>query len=266
MKADYIGYALAIIGLILSYYFYRKSIRIKEPVYAIKSNNLISGSKSNYEYLKVLYKNKKVENFTVSRFLFYNRGAETITKQDIETINRLRIIGKDEVEILDAKILQVNNPSNNFDLFLDKKPFIELKKKNYLIDFEYIDKNHGVVFEVIHTGLSSDDLYITGDIKGVQKILELPVQFMSASPTGKRIAILAGITFVPLLLVFSMAIFLAGIYFFDTSRIPEPEALSNKISIVLIMIFIVFGIIIQYYSLSKRLRGILPNGLEKFLD
>src|SRR5688500_3410655 len=91
MKADYIGYALAVLSLIYAYYHYRKGLKIKEPVYSIKSNNLISGSTSTLENLNISYKDYKVENLTVSKILFYNRGAETINRQDIETINPLKI-------------------------------------------------------------------------------------------------------------------------------------------------------------------------------
>ena len=72
-----------VIGLIPAYYFYRKSIRIKEPVYSIKSVNVISDYASKYENLTVSYKGEKVENFTVSKVLLCNRGAETIDRQDI---------------------------------------------------------------------------------------------------------------------------------------------------------------------------------------
>jgi hypothetical protein len=74
----YLGLALGGIGLVASYYFYRKSIRIKEPVYSIRSINVISGYSSVFENLEVSYKGEKVESFTVSRVLFFNRGAKSL--------------------------------------------------------------------------------------------------------------------------------------------------------------------------------------------
>jgi len=47
-----IGTILGVIGLVLTV----RSIRKKEPVYSIKSNNLISGSASTLENLNVSYK------------------------------------------------------------------------------------------------------------------------------------------------------------------------------------------------------------------
>ena len=83
-----LGLILAIIGIILQI----RSIRKKEPVYSIKSNNVISCYSSTYKNLTVSYKGEKVENFTVSKVLFFNRGAVTLNRDDIATLNQLRII------------------------------------------------------------------------------------------------------------------------------------------------------------------------------
>jgi Ca2+/Na+ antiporter len=62
-----VGAIFFIIGLIPAYYFYVKSIRIKEPIWSIKSNNLISGSVATLKNLSIAYKKHKVENLTVSK-------------------------------------------------------------------------------------------------------------------------------------------------------------------------------------------------------
>ena len=116
MEIDYLNYALGIIGLILAVVgivLSLKSIRKKEFVYSIKSNNLISGSISKLSNLVILYNTNQIENLTVSKILFYNRGSETIHQQDIKTINPL-MISSETCKILDASVLQVNHPSNNF--------------------------------------------------------------------------------------------------------------------------------------------------------
>jgi hypothetical protein len=180
----YLGLVLGIIGLIASYYFYKLSIRKKEPVYSIRSNNIISGSKSKYENLRVLYINKEVENFTVSKILFFNRGSETITRKDIETSYPLRVSTKD-CQLLDAFVLQINKPSNNFTLTWDKSgDFV-------YIDFDYLDKNQGGVVQIAHTGLSSDNIKVEGDIMGVQALPEVfsieTIDFDGPSPSWPRI-------------------------------------------------------------------------------
>jgi len=81
-----IGTVLGVVGLILA----KRGVKKKEPVFSIKSNNLISSSISILENLNITYKDYKVESLTVAKILFDNQGAETITRQDTETINPLR--------------------------------------------------------------------------------------------------------------------------------------------------------------------------------
>ena len=103
MTTEYIGIYIGIIGIILgaliSLYFYRRSIRLKEPYWSIISNNLIEGYSTKVENLKVIYKGEEVNNLTISRILFWNGGRETLEKKDIETVNRIRITGKKGVKI-----------------------------------------------------------------------------------------------------------------------------------------------------------------------
>jgi hypothetical protein len=130
-----VGAIFFIIGLIPAYYFYVKSIRIKEPIWSIKSNNLISGSVATLKNLSIAYKKHKVENLTVSKVLFFNRGQETITNQDINTVNHLSI-ASETCQILDAFVLQRNKESNNFEIAYDES------LQAVSIDFDYLDKNH----------------------------------------------------------------------------------------------------------------------------
>ena len=166
MQSDYLGYAIAFVtfavGLAVSYYFYKKSIRVREPVYSIKNNRLVSSDEIIFPNLKMSYKNKKIENFSVGKILFFNRGAETITKDDIDTVNHLKIVVKNDAKILDASILQMNNPSSQFTL--------EIEEHEVLINFEYINKNQGAAIQLLHTG-NLDDIEIVGDIKHVNKIV-----------------------------------------------------------------------------------------------
>src|SRR5688500_11435933 len=107
-----------IVGLIPAYYFYKRGIRIKEPVYSIKSVNLVSDNVVAYENLAVTYKGGKIANFTVSKVLFFNRGAETLYRDNIDTLKHLKIVSNPASNILDARILQVNNLSSDFQISL----------------------------------------------------------------------------------------------------------------------------------------------------
>jgi hypothetical protein len=164
MQIDPMAVALTIASLLATYYFYRKSVRIKEPYWAIHSNNLIQGYSSKLSDLRVLYKREKVENLTISKVLFWNNGADTIDRLDIMTANQLRITGVDKTKLLDVKLLAVNNPSSQFSL-----EFADDKSCAYL-SFDYLDNKQGAVIQVVHSGISSDDIIVTGDVKGVKAL------------------------------------------------------------------------------------------------
>jgi hypothetical protein len=109
----------------------------------------------------VLYKNETVANLTVSKIAFWNEGKDTIDRTDIETVNHLRIECAENIKILDTKILVCNNYSSQFSVNLSDD------QKYANIEFDYIDNKQGAVIQVVHTGRSSEDLRIAGNIKGV---------------------------------------------------------------------------------------------------
>lgn len=263
-----INYAGLVIGLILAIigiYLQIKSTKKKEPVYSIKSNNLLSGSSSTLENLTVAYKDQKVENLTVSKILFYNRGTETITSQDIDTINHLKI-SSETCKILDGSILQTTNMSNNFQVRYENKT------EYVYIDFDYLDKNQGVVIQIVHTGLSSDDLYVNGDIKGIQKLIHVaPEKFEKLKPAApmptRDKSILSIATFV--------ALIFWGLVIFARNYIRLLLYSNSPITNLLMVGGLMVGLMATVVPLAMltafiiRLfggRNIIPMGLKKFLE
>jgi hypothetical protein len=254
-----INYAIGILGLILAYYFYKKGERKKEPVYSIKSVNVISDYASKYEDLTVSYKGEKVENFTVSKLLFYNHGADTIDKADITTLNQLKIIGLD-CEILNARVLQASNSSIDFKLRLDRA------NSWVIIDFEYLNTNQGAVFELVHTGLSSEHLEIQGDIRNVQmisqidpkKLLSVPMQELDKRAT-RYISIIAGIWL-------SIALISP-----DTLAYENYDSFARSVVIGVNGLGLIATLFAGALALSTitnpfRKKFVIPKGLEKFFE
>jgi hypothetical protein len=155
-----LGIGGILIGGLFSLYFYRKSLPIREPRWAIRSNTLVQGNFSKFTDVTVRYKKQPVNTLTVSKIIFWNAGYTTIERNNIAAANPLRIQAKNGVEILDVKILSVNNSPSLLESVSAKD------KKATLITFDYLDKGHGALIQVIHTGASSSDLEIVGDIKG----------------------------------------------------------------------------------------------------
>ncbi len=264
MQIDYVNYALGILGVILAIIGIALSIRSikkKEPIYSIKSNNLISGSVSTLNKLLISYNNQKIENLTVSKILFYNRGSETINKQDIQTINPLRV-SSESGNILDASIIQVNHVSNNFYLNNDDEHDISF-------GFDYLDIGQGAVIQIIHTGLASEDLNIDGDIKGVQRLIQVPSdKLTSAKPMTKNdrrfltaVLICGGIT--------------TYLFLFDKSLLNSSFTSYPWMIGVLVLVILVLGgagiIIFILWTIAYILslfyaQNSIPKGLEKFAE
>jgi hypothetical protein len=254
-----VGVVLAIVGLIASYYFYKKSVRIKEPVYSIKSNNLISGSASTLHNLNISYKKRRVKNLTVSKILFYNRGAETINRQDIATINPLKI-ASETCTVLDASVLQVNNPANVFKVILEKG------SQDVFIDFDYLDKNQGAVIQVVHTGLSSENIGLYGDIKGVEKFVAIAPDRLrlglswQRSSAWKRLFV---VTVTVLTLLFSI-VGASVAYLWYLSVRYGPAGFFDPYTLTILIVFTALSAFpLMLLALQFASRNI-PSGLEKF--
>jgi hypothetical protein len=154
------GIVLGLIGLASGYIFYRKSLRIKLPMYLMRTENLIRDNVSSMSGLKITYNDHGIANLSITSILFWNNGSETIDEQDRVRSNPLRVSTNEGVQILDAKIAISNNQANRLSVNVD-----EQGNHAYLF-FDYLDKAQGGIIQVTHTGLSSDDLSLHGDIKG----------------------------------------------------------------------------------------------------
>lgn len=241
-----------IIGLIPTYYFYKKSIRIKEPIYSIKSVNVISDYASTYPNLTVSYIGEKVKSFTVSKVLFFNRGAIALDRDDLAPLNPLRI----EVssgKILDATVLQVNNPSSDFTVDLNRA--FQL----FMIDFDYLNQHQGAVIEVIHTGLSSRDIDVVGDMKDVKKLGRLSPLSMRIAPQSNLKRAIGNIALL-LLSLLTLTTLIVTAYEFFRSGING--FISYLFPTTLLLIALLLILAMSYSILFPR--TVIPKGLEKF--
>jgi hypothetical protein len=155
---NWISVIIGLIGIIFAIIFYIKSRKRKELCWIIISNNLIQESRNTIQSLSIRYKSKLISNLTVSKILFWNRGNETIYKCDLETINPLKIICKNN--ILTSEVIHKNNPSDNIRIITEKH-------KLSIIKFDYLNPRDGFILQVIHDGVSSNDITLQGDIIGV---------------------------------------------------------------------------------------------------
>lgn len=174
------GYAIGVVGLILSYVFFKKSKIEKRPCCINRSNNLIYKSHNRLSNLKIsaTYKGVDVETLSYTKVAFWNAGKATITNTDLSTIDPLRIEIDSEI-IYECEILYTSHKANGFNLDWSKD------NKTVYLKFDYLDFGQGVVIKIIHSGntasYTSSAVKINGAIKGATKI-ESP--HPSFSPTN----------------------------------------------------------------------------------
>jgi hypothetical protein len=152
---------IGVLSFAFSIYIYLKAKSRKCPMYYISSFQLLDSEIKNIKNIEIKYLDRIINNLTASKFAFWNDGKKTILEDDIPTSSPLKITSKDNIEIFNAEIKYVTNDSNNI--------VIKQSKKEIIIKFEYLDKYQGAVINILHSGQSSDDLIINGDIKGVGK-------------------------------------------------------------------------------------------------
>ena len=152
--ASIVAIVLSIVAIVVTRWYYKE----KKPFYSIRSVNIIKNIFDDFDLLELSYSGKKIENFTVSKIAFWNGGLETIHRKDIVSPEPLIVKAKEGTDILDAKIIYSRDPANEFSLTKDQLQF--------RLDFDYIDKGHGTIIQLIHTGLSNTDIEVKGKIKG----------------------------------------------------------------------------------------------------
>lgn len=154
---------IALIGIIATIVVYIIGKRVKKPIYAIRSTNLIQDFTSRFEKLEIKYADEQIANLTATKVVFWNSGKDTINGGDIAPANPLMIKVKDGYKLLDASVLYTKEDANQFKIIPSQDG------AHVLIQFDYLDKGEGGVIQLLHTGKSSDDVEVNGTIKGAGK-------------------------------------------------------------------------------------------------
>lgn len=163
------GYAIGVLGLILSYIFFKKAKVEKRPCCINRSNNLIYKAYSRLSDLKIAakYKGVDVETLSYTKVAFWNAGKATITNADLSGVDPLRIEIENEV-VYDCEILYTSQKANGFNINWVKDD------KTVYLKFDYLDFGQGAVIKIIHSGntvsYTSSAIKIKGAIKGATKI------------------------------------------------------------------------------------------------
>lgn len=149
-----------ILGSLFSYVLYVKSLPKKRIWWDMRTIKLFNSYVKQLSKLRISYSSYDIAEAYSSRIIFWNSGNSVLAPGDIAKKKNIAIVAYNDALILDIKLLSRSNDTIQVSSIHDQYFSI--------IHFEYLERNHGGVIEIIHTGKPSD-IAITGVIKGGSK-------------------------------------------------------------------------------------------------
>ena len=147
--------AAIIVTIVIAIKFQKK----KKPVWAYVTRRIIGlGTDAPLE-LKLLFNEKPIFDVYRTIFIFFNRGNETIRKNDVTDAVTVRFEGAELLR--DAYVISVSKPEIRLSV-------INRGNNAFEIDFFYLDHSDGALVEVLHT--KGERLTCSGNIMGVKGI------------------------------------------------------------------------------------------------
>lgn len=260
-------FILAIIGLITSIYYFRKSKKTFLITYTVRTIQLIKDGIEKLKTLAITYNGEQIPNLTISKIALWNNGTEYIDKSIIASKNPIKVKIDNNYDILDAEILYEKNTSNDFKIKID------INKKYIDVDFEYFDIKEGIVLQVYHTGKNSGNITIKGQIKsgkGINRIkpyasslLLTDISQLVKISNGKFEHIIKKIFGWICIIISVLMIIFSFYYCIIKKELPviQEDISENKLITVFCLLFgaIVYGNL--GYSIIKRR---IPKGFDIF--
>jgi len=160
---NFISFLIGVIGIILAFIFYYKSLREKKPTFNMITFGLIDNKLSTINNLEIKYNANLVKNLSLTKVAFWNSGKESIRKSDIATNDQLRIVAKNVI-IYGFEII-IYSEVNEIITTLINEELIN-------ISFEFLNQNDGIVLNIYHSGNKNEDLKLEGTFIGSKKLSE----------------------------------------------------------------------------------------------
>lgn len=157
------GILLGIVGIALAVFFYARSRRVSKVRYEFTCQSLVEGLSGALEGLEVRYKGEPQERITVSRLVLWNAGTETIRSDDF-TDDQLRIACHQGIKVLDHRIIDANDETNNVEI--GSVATAEEEEISIDIRFDYLDSRDGAIVQIVHDGDDETNFSLAGSLKG----------------------------------------------------------------------------------------------------
>lgn len=135
----------------------------KEISYIVNTHEIVQAGKNMIPEFQISYRGQTIDDLTVTRFAIWNSGNRLLNSNDIVDTKPLSITSNDDgPDILDASIIKRSEESNKFTIDKKSAHCAELQ-------FDYIDKQDGIIVQILHTG-SAKNISLSTLIKGGKKL------------------------------------------------------------------------------------------------
>ena len=259
--AESVGIIVGVLGIILgatlSYVFYKRELRILRLKWSVRTHNVIQGFERVWPELRLRYKGQNVENFSVSKIMVWSDGTETIKGSDVAASDPIRVQASPSTKLLEIELIQQNHQADRVHVNLQNG------QNSAIISFDFLDRGHGFVIQVFHTGTTSSDVLLAGTVIGGGEPIPVTTvlrRHPAAIPAllGISLAIPASI------LLTALAADLAF-----TSEYPVWlfYALTVAIAVVVSLLGTLIGLsIVRLFAWIAKTNTRIPRGLESYAD
>lgn len=156
------GWVGILIGTIIAYVFYRKSLGVRRITYERASIELLGPKHPELAAdLVVTYRGKPVPRLRKATVVMWNDGNTLIPGTDIVAGDPIR------VEVEDGEILQVNEPRSTRSVINFRVERPDGKANQLVIGFDFLDVRDGFRIELLHTADEASKLKVLGTVRGM---------------------------------------------------------------------------------------------------
>lgn len=162
LKDPLFGGIFAIISFVAAIYLYFKGKRSVSLAYQRSELPLIGQRKTEHQSdLEVRFSGIVVPRVTVSKFVIWNNGTDTINGRDIVDSDPISLLLRGSGNILRATVSNQSREVCDFSVSI-------VEPKKLIISFDYIDPQDGCVLEILHSD-EPGNLDLIGTVRGIPK-------------------------------------------------------------------------------------------------
>lgn len=255
---------ISVFGILFSIFTWIANKEKKKISYYIDSYKIVRAGKNVIPEFEILYSGQPICDLTVSRFAIWNSGNRVLNSSDIVDTKPISIMSDDSgPDILAASVIKCSEESD---------AFIVTKKSNHCaeIKFDYVDKQDGVVIQILHTG-SVNNITVSGLIKGGKKLKNVEKH----SPRIKNKKVLKILAAVMISVEMALLLIMTAISVLEKSGLMEEEFAefmqsTPKLNPVIEEIFLVALCIITFITYYQFIKSIfylnIPSDLRDSIE